>query len=58
MFRIPAEPDKPNMSRIAVSRLAMSPQHAKALWLIMGQQVANFEEKYGEIAVADESVTK
>jgi hypothetical protein len=31
--------------------VAMSPQHAKRVWIILGQQLEEYQQKFGQIAV-------
>ena len=43
------EGEPPTLSRSVVQRVVMSPQHAKAFSEILGQNVAAWEQQYGEI---------
>ena len=53
---IPDDSD-PSYARDSVSRVVMSPQHAKALSEILLDQVKKYEAKYGKIKLVDENAT-
>jgi len=40
---------------LLVSRIIMSPQHAKAVQRALGQNIGNYEEKFGEIKEVDKT---
>jgi hypothetical protein len=57
-FIIMPDESDPAFARDAVSRVVISPQHAKALLNVMIEQVAKYEEKYGEIVLVSEVPTE
>lgn len=61
VFKLPGNPgeiEKVEMDRSLVSRMVMSPQHAKAFLEVLRAQVEKFENKYGEIVVSEEGLTR
>lgn len=58
VFKFPSELNRSELVKSEVSNLVMSPQLAKAISIILGDQIAKYESRFGTIEVDEESLKR